>query len=168
MDRNKSLKLIVILIACALCVNIPSGCNRLSSNELILKSYDFKYKDIIISADANMSELLSALGKPISYDEAPSCAFEGMDKLYRYNGFEIRTYPDGKEDLIYQIIFLNDLVSTQEGIRIGSTRKDVISSYGDDYTALGSTIIYKSANCNLQFIFRDGKVSAIVYKSQVN
>ncbi len=167
MDRNKFLKLIVVLIACAFCVNILFGCSRLSEENLLPKSYDFKYNDIIISTDDNMSELLSALGEPRAYDEAPSCAFEGLDKIYRYNGFEIRTYPDGKQDLVYQIIFLNDLVSTQEGIRIGSSRQDVISRYGDDYTDLGSGIVYKCANCNLQFIFRDGKVSSVIYKSQV-
>ena len=59
------------------------------------------------------------------------------------------------------------MVSTPEGISIGSTREKVIETYGDGYEAVGENISYKSEKTCLQFIFRDGKVTSVKYLALV-
>lgn len=110
-----------------------------------------------------MSAVLDALGKWNAYDESPSCAFEGLDKVYKYSGFDIQTYPDGDKDYIYMITLTNDMVETPEGISVGDTRAEVIAKYGDGYTSVGENLQYEADNCVLQFIFREGRVSSIKY-----
>ena len=56
----------------------------------------------------------SVLGEPMHYFEAPSCAFEGMDKIYSYSGFEFTTYTKDNVDYIASIVFLDDTVTTRE------------------------------------------------------
>jgi len=111
--------------------------------------------------------ILSALGEPKAYDESPSCAFEGLDKVYTYSGFEIQTYTEDGKDYIYMIVLTNDLVKTPEGISIGASKSAVIEKYGDQYTSVGENMQYEAENCTLQFIFRDGKVSSIKYTAKV-
>lgn len=126
-------------------------------------NYSFFTGEVEIFPGDEMSVILDALGEWNSYDESPSCAFEGLDKVYRYSGFEIQTYPEGDKDYVYMITLTNDMVQTLEGISIGDAKADVIAKYGDGYTAVGENIQYKGDNCTLQFIFRDGKVSSIKY-----
>ena len=49
--------------------------------------------DVQIVIDAEAEPIVEALGEPKSYFEAASCAFEGLDKIYTYGGFEVNTYP---------------------------------------------------------------------------
>ncbi len=126
-------------------------------------NYSFFTGEIEIFPGDEVTVILENLGAPLSYDESPSCAFEGLDKVYRYSGFEIQTYPEGDKDYVYMITLTNDLVETLEGVSIGDEKADVIAKYGEDYTSVGENIQYKANNCTLQFIFRDGKVSSIKY-----
>lgn len=131
------------------------------------KGYVFKQGNVVVQIDAEAEAIIAALGEPISYFEAASCAFEGLDKMYTYNSFEVDTYPVDDKDYISAIIFKDDSITTAEGIAIGETRDRVEAVYGTDYEEQGSMIVYKKDGMKLSFIFEGGAVSSIQYGTMV-
>ena len=125
--------------------------------------YSFVYKNTALTPHAKMSELLSDIGDPASYEESPSCLYQGLDKDYTYPGFKLRTYPENEVDYVLNICFTDDSVATPEGIMLGSTRSDVINAYGSSFTERNGNVIYVKGNTELRFRFDGDSVSAIEY-----
>ena len=121
------------------------------------------YQGCALPANADFAPLLTYLGDPVNYFEAESCAFEGLDKTYTYDGVEIVTYPDEDVDRISSVRILSEAVSTPEGITIGSTPEDVTAAYGEDYTAMGQQYTYEDGDCLLSVLFQDGKAVSVEY-----
>ncbi|MCL1830027.1 MAG: hypothetical protein FWG21_01200, partial [Oscillospiraceae bacterium] len=59
--------------------------------------YLFRYMGFDIAIDDDMEDIIAVLGEPLSYFEATSCAFDGLDKTYTYSGFDIVTRPEGEK-----------------------------------------------------------------------
>lgn len=125
--------------------------------------YTLTYKDasIDVTPDQNMSEVIAALGDADSYFEAASCAFEGLDKTYMYGHVEVDTYPQGEEDFISSIYFLDDLAVTNEGVRVGSSKEEMEAAYGTDYSVVGTECIYAKGNSELRIIVEGDRVSSV-------
>ena len=129
--------------------------------------YTFSYNGTAIEMDADASPVLEKLGEPASYFEAASCAFEGLDKTYTYNGFELDTYPNGDKDQVSAVVLKDDSVATLEGICIGDSREKLLEAYPDGGTEECGMIIYKKAGMKLIFILQDDEVKSIEYRSTV-
>ncbi|MDE7221264.1 MAG: hypothetical protein K2O45_16880 [Oscillospiraceae bacterium] len=125
--------------------------------------YVLAYQGCALPANADFAPLLAYLGDPANYFEAESCAFEGLDKTYTYDGVEIVTYPDGDVDRISSVRILTNAVSTPEGITIGSTPEDVTAAYGEEYDAIGQQYTYEDGDCLLSVLFQDGKAISVEY-----
>ena len=115
-----------------------------------------------VAIDGNMADALEALGEPISYFEAASCAFEGLDKTYTYSGFIITTRPDGERDLVNSVLLTDDSAATPEGVYIGCSEEDVTAAYGEGERS-ENMISYTKGNSALNFILKDGKVISVEY-----
>lgn len=129
------------------------------------KGYAFVYNGTTVEVDADAAPIVEKLGEPASYYEAASCAFEGLDKIYTYNGFEINTYPSEDKDYVSAIVLRDDSVSTAEGICIGDTLEKVQEAYGQG-TEKDGMIVYEKDGMSLCFIMKD-TVSSIEYRSNV-
>ncbi len=129
--------------------------------------YSFETGGVILSVDMDMAEVLEKLGEPMSYFEAESCAFHGLDKVYTYAGFEIDTYPQDGRDYISNIVLKDDTVATKEGISISMLWDDVADAYGDGYVEEDGMFVYERDGMKLCFIFTDGFISSIEYRSHV-
>lgn len=81
---------------------------------------------------------------------APSCAFDGEDKVYIYDGFEVQAGALGGVDYLTGIIINDDSVATPEGVKIGSTLTEMVNLYGDDYEEVYGQYIYEDDE--VQFI----------------
>lgn len=137
-----------------------------NQNENIPKEregYFFEYKGIQIGINDEAAPILEALGEPMYYFEAPSCAFEGMDKIYSYSGFEITTYTKDKKDYIASVIFLDDTVTTREGITLNATLEDIVAAYGSEYEKSFNQYSFSDGNCVLSFILEDNEVVSVEY-----
>lgn len=136
-----------------------------------LKGYIFQVKvgsqNVSVTTDLDMAEVLDELGKANSYFESASCAFQGLDKVYTYDHFQIETYPDGKKDRICTIVLLDDLIETPEGISIGMTEQDVEKAYGTDFEDIKGMKVYTKDESHLAFVIRDGVIESIQYYSAV-
>lgn len=120
-----------------------------------------------IVTDVEVTDTLKALGEPLSYFEAASCAFEGLDKMYTYDHFEIDTYPKGEKDYISSIILLDDMIATPEGVYIGMTQSDMETAYGTEYEMAAGACVYTKGNVHLSFIIKDEEIVSITYTSSV-
>ncbi len=127
----KKWKVMALLLACVMCMAACGSADQgqgesdvseqPSSQVTDAETQDkeeagfvFVYGDTEIQMGHLMSEYLDALGEPISYFEAASCAFDGLDKMYSYNSFQITTYPVGDKDYVGSITFLDDMIETKE------------------------------------------------------
>lgn len=131
------------------CALLLCGCgNSSTENETTSQTADnanvFSYtiNGVAIVPGEDFSEALSKLGEPVDFNEAASCYFDGMDKQYFYDGFEIKTYPVGDKDYVQDICVSVDTYSTPEGITIGSSLEDVVAAYGEDYEKMGKMYNY--------------------------
>ncbi len=171
------MKRICILLLCFLlvfssCATPPDDNNKPDNyetdnkqHETVKSKYTFKATSsdsFEIYIDQDMADVLSAIGEPLSYFEAASCAFSGLDKTYTYAGFVITTRPDGDKDYVNSIFLTDDSVTTPEGLYIGVSADKVISTYGNG-TQTDALISYKDGNTSLNFIMKNSSVISIEY-----
>ena len=124
-------------------------------------AYVFQSGDVTIAMNAEAAAIVEALGEYDDYFESESCAFDGLDKEYTYGSFILRTYPLEDVDYVSSVEIRDDLVSTPEGISIGSSAEDVVEAYGEP--AEEGTYSYTKGDCTLLFLVTDGAVSSIQY-----
>jgi hypothetical protein len=130
--------------------------------------FEFNYNNIAIHMNDKADKIVDALGKPQDYFEAPSCAFQGLDKIYYYSGFNLSTYPGSDGDYVLAIDFSDDSVSTKEGITLGAARDKVVEAYGKDYTEDNGSLIYTKGKTKLTFLMEGDAVTSINYEFITN
>ncbi len=116
--------------------------------------------------DDEAKPILEKLGDPpFGTFESPSCAFQGIDRTYYYNGFEVYTYTEGDDDKEYffTVRLMSDAVSTTEGVSIGDKAEKVIETYGKEYTETSNQYVYADQNSKLSFKIVNGEVTDIEY-----
>ena len=102
-------------------------------------------------------------GEYVGYSEIMSCAFDGLDKIYKYDHFEITTYPQGEKDYIYSIYFLDVNAKTTEGLSISDSYQKMIEKYGNKYEKKDDEYIYRLGKTTLHFIVKDDVIESIEY-----
>lgn len=126
--------------------------------------FAFTYKDTAITPGAPMEPVLEQIGEPQNLFEAPSCAFDGEDKIYYYPGFIINTYPDNGADYILSLSFQDDNVQTAEGLRLGMSEADITAAYGEgDWNDAKTQLSYSSNGTSLAFLLDSGSIISINY-----
>ncbi len=135
-------------IICVLCVMMMclTGCGGEKGSSSGNKNDAFKAVvkgNIEIELGKSAAKVIETLGEPDKYEEAASCYFDGMDKVYNYGSFEIRTYPDGDNDMVQDVCIMKpgDKAAGSD-ITVGSSLDDVLSAYGDKYTLVGKMYKY--------------------------
>ena len=103
------------------------------------------------------------LGYLYTYSETPSCAFDGLDKTYTYQDYEITTYPNNEEDLISSIYFLTDAIQTKEGVKLGDNKTKMLDTYGDNYQEKDNIYTYVKNKTSLEFMLQDDVIISIEY-----
>ena len=162
---KKFIILALIALACLGLVACNSEKKDMAVDQPVESGYKVIIKDTEIVPGAEMSSVLSALGEPKKYFESESCAFQGLDKVYTYDGVVIRTYPDKEVDYVLSVELKDDTVATEEGISIGDSRDKVIETYGESPSqSTDSSLSYAKGGSVVSFMFgNDGSVSSITY-----
>jgi len=128
----------------------------------------FLFRGASIHMDQAMDELLPRLGEPTGIFEAPSCAFDGIDRIFGFPGVDILTYPVGDRDLIHTINFRDDSITTTEGIYLGSSWADVLEAYGSDYSQDVNMFQFTRGRTTLSFFLDGDMVVGIIYALIMN
>ncbi len=164
-------KIICLLVTLVAVLSLASCAAEPSATDLSAGVFTFSNGETEITLGSEASTVLAALGEPLDYSESPSCAFEGLDKLYIYAGFRIETAPmkaDGKEYL-YGVELTDDSYATSKGIKIGDSKARVLEAYdgAEGYRVsegAGEILCISSDGAySLQFILRGENVTNIQY-----
>ncbi|MBD5460686.1 MAG: hypothetical protein HDR26_07050 [Lachnospiraceae bacterium] len=145
----------------------PSEGTQQQTPEGKVDGYVFVYNGVTISVDELMQTVLDQLGEPLTVYEAPSCAFDGVDKIYTYSSVEIQTYPAEDGDRISMIVLKDDMVSTPEQVSLFGYEGDITDAYGENYTEENGMRVYTKGGMKLRFILEGGEIVSIEYVSTV-
>lgn len=156
---------LVFVLSFAACGETPADNG--DTNVPKESGYSFTVKGVKVEMNVDAADVISALGDAKSYTEEASCAFEGLDKTYGYGGYFVSTYPDGDKDYVYSAWFVDDSVTTEEGIYIGSTKAAVEKAYGADCFGDSNTATLTKGKTKLIILLTDDAVSSIQYQAVV-
>ena len=159
-------KIIAMLLAAAMMLCF-AACDTPETpdnpTEPVQDSFTFTYKGTKIALHAPADQVIAALGEPLEYSESTSCAFDGLDKSYKYGSFYLETYPIGDKDYVYGWWFVDDLVETDEGICIGSSKAAVDAAYGvENFNGTNAYTVKKGSGV-LTIILEKDVVSSVQY-----
>lgn len=133
------------------------------------RGYVFENGGTAIEIDTKVDIYTSKLGEPKGgYYEAKSCAFDGLDKFWYYDGFTIQAYQKDGVDLVYMVSLTDDTVKTKEGVKIGDTKDKMTSVYGSGCKVDGNMYLYESGNMMLEFNIKDDIIISIAYTLKTN
>lgn len=149
--------------------NVPEPSEGMTSGDeaVSYKGYAFIHNGAVIEMDAEAASVIEQLGDPDSYFEAPSCAFEGIDRIYTYGSFELDTYPRDGKDYVSSVIFKDDTIATSEGIGIGDSAAKMEEAYGTGWTDRDGMAVYEKDGMKLCFILDGEEIVSIEYRSRV-
>lgn len=89
-----------------------------------------------------------------AYVEAASCYYDGLDKVFSYDGYEVTTYPKEDGDYIQDINISSDSIKTDKNVGVGSTLEELEKVYGSDYTLSGKMYqYYQDDNSKYMYFF---------------
>ena len=123
----------------------------------------FSYGEHIIKMDQDITDVLEMLGDPLGVFEAPSCAFDGIDRIFSFPGIQIHTYPFEDKDLVHTISLRDDSVSTVEGIYLGTAPEKVFNIYGDIFENEFDMFTFTRGQTTLSLLIENNMVVAITY-----
>lgn len=181
--KNTTHKLSAVLLALTLCLALLAGCggnnsqagNGNTSGSQSQNSgteggdaqdasvFVFTSNGVDVTMNAEADPIVAALGEPISTFDAPSCAFQGTDYVYTYDGFQLNTYPLNDVNYVSSVVLTSDAVATPEGLEIGGTMEDMIAAYGEDYTEEYGMYTYTRGDSQLAVLIGDGAITSIEY-----
>lgn len=149
-----------ILCICMLVLVFSTGCKAKTDgnsdkqqSEQSKSEFKYEINGVALVPGESVADAIGALGEPAEYNEAASCYYEGMDKQYGYEGFEIRTYPKGDDDIIQDVCVTGSEYKTPEGIGIGSALSDVLAQYGEEYNLVGKMYKYYADDVHYKYFF---------------
>lgn len=169
--RKRSIAAAGIMVMCLGLMACGSASNTGSSNTATQAAstssagyvYTSNGTDIKINDDVNA--IVSKLGTPKGGTyEAKSCAFDGMDKFWYYDGFTLQAYQNDGKDVVYSVTFTDDTVKTKEGVKIGDSKDKVTQAYGSSFKENNGQLVYESGNMKLSFGMKDNKVQSVIYE----
>ena len=161
--------LIVIVIIALIVVGVIFFSKNSSKNSSSTEGTSQTAEDVFTFIDNGKAIPLGAeysslnLGEPKDYYEVQSCAFNGLDKIYIFENYEVHTYPDGDSDKVLSVYLINSNATTKEGIKIGDSFDAMVEAYGSDYEQLDTQYTYSKGLTQLKFIAEDNLISSIEY-----
>jgi hypothetical protein len=144
----------------------PTPTLVLKASEAKTEGWIFSFEGVDVAMDAAAKELIEKMPEYESVYEAPSCAFEGMDRVYNYGSFEINTYEVSGTEYISAVIFKDDLAETQEGAYIGMSLNEMEAIYGIGKEE-GNGLVYEKGGMKLRFFLKGGQITQIQYLSTI-
>ena len=156
--------IIIIAVAIGLVVFISNSNTTTSGGEssTTQEMYAFKANETEIGLGDNLLNL--ELPEASNVYKTESCAFDGIEKTYTYEDYEITTCVKEDSEDIISIYFTSDQVSTNEGIKIGDSIDTMKQAYGEDFELADVSYTYKKGNSTLTFIADNDVITSIEYR----
>ncbi len=123
----------------------------------------FDYQGTEIHLHDDFAPILAALGEPTSYTESASCAFVGKDKTYNYGSFVVTTYQVEDRDYVYSFWFVDDSVTTSDGLYIGAPQSQAETACGLETYNGTNAYLQNEGDTRRIVIVTNGIISSIQY-----
>ncbi len=159
-------RILALSLAALMLILCLTACNTTDSNGSDGSGYTFVSGNAEIAIGQSAEDAIQKLGAYRSVNESASCGgIPGVDRVYTYAGFRVKTTPAEGGDIVCQIVLSDDSRKTPEGVYIGmpaADAKSLMSRTGNPET-VGENLVYKSGDMKLQILIRDGYVVGIQY-----
>lgn len=167
MKKGFRIKLAAVLAAVCMaavpCSAQAFGLKKVSEAQNTEDSFYFQSGDVKIEMDAEAAPVIAGLGavtKPVC--EVDSCAYQGKDRLYTYDGMEVSTNQVKGKERIASLLVRGSGLSTPEGLKIGSKEAEIVKLYGSTTPEFG-IYRYQKGNAELSIYTTAGVVDEIEY-----
>ena len=151
-----------MLVACG-GDNTEKSSESVGKEQTTTEGFTWDADGVELSIDATKENTVDKIEEEAEYFESPSCAYDGVDKIYSYNNYSVTFYEGDGEDGISLITLTSDLVSTEEGLSVGSTKEEVLATYGDPAKDDKNLVVYENGKTELRFILKDDVVVSVEY-----
>ena len=129
--------------------------------------YVFNADGVEIRIMDEAEPVLAKLGEAASTFEADSCAFQGKDYFYYYDGYQLMVNDVEGVKRITSITLVDDTVKSPEGVGIGVDEAKITEAFGEPASKTEEMYTYRYNTTSLQISVKSGKVTAMVYAYQV-
>lgn len=154
--------IIAVIVAVVIITNRGNNDNAVESNGAIEETYSIKYEGVEIVPGTEFNP--DNISQEAALSEIPSCAFNGTDKVYTYDNVEITVATINGKDTVYSVYFVDDGITTNEGVKITDIRDKMIEQYGTEYKEqLGNRYTYTKGNVELSFNIENDIITGIDY-----
>lgn len=130
-------------------VLVASGCAKKDSGA----AFGYNNGELTLTPGEKFDAQADGLAETTAYMEAASCYYDGLDKVFTYDGYEVTTFPKEDGDYIQDINISSESIKTDKGIGVGSALADVEEAYGKDYTISGKMYKYYQDNTKYMYFF---------------
>ena len=166
-SKNRILKFFLVIAFIFLILIMLTGCGEeknLKQEKVLEKSFSVKYDGANIVPGVKFDE--SKISETANISEIPSCAFEGVDKVYTYPNVEITVADIDGVPTVYSVYFMDETISTGEGVKISDSKELMIEKYGENYeNSLENKYDYVDVKngVTLSFIIENNIITGIEY-----
>ncbi|MEZ4358270.1 MAG: hypothetical protein R2876_06590 [Eubacteriales bacterium] len=133
-------KKIALIMGLMLIFAVLSACSENNESTDASQTAGFSKEDLAVTVNGadyklrvDSAPILAALGDGYEYMEVISCVYDGKDKTFTYPGIIVNTVPVEGKDVVEMFTLTDSTYSTSKGIKVGDTKDDIISVYGEDY-----------------------------------
>ncbi|MCL2416176.1 MAG: hypothetical protein FWD01_05105 [Defluviitaleaceae bacterium] len=144
-------------------VGTAVGTQNATENVAVPAWFSLPVNGFVIELNQDIQIVLNNLGEPLGMFEAPSCAFDGIDRIFSFPGLQIHTYPVGDNDFVHTISIRDDSISTTNGIYLGSGFADMLEAYGTDYIEEFGMYTFTNGRYTLEFFVENDIIMGITY-----
>ena len=153
-------KVLFFLIILLLLITI---CTKVANNkEEPVNDYYLTYNEIDIKLNTLFSNTYALIGE---YNANRIEDYENyQSNIYEYDYFEIETFYENNTEKISSINLTSNEIATRENIKIGSSKEEILNTYGNEYKVIGDNIyIFTHNNTSIEFIIENNYIMGIKY-----
>jgi hypothetical protein len=140
-----------------------SGSAAATTAEALADTLYYDANGVIVHVFDKADDALGSLGEPSGTFEAASCAYQGMDYFYYYDGFQLTVNDIEGTKRVTTITVVDDTVSIPQGVKIGSTQDEMLRLMGSNYTESAGLYAFTEGDTTLQIQIKEGKVASMLY-----
>lgn len=138
--KNRIIAIVLVLTVC-----LFTGCKK-------EEVFGFNNGKVTLVPGDKFSPADDGLGETVKYMEAPSCYYDGLDKIFTYDGYKVTTYPSGGKDYIQEITVEGNF-KTAKGIGVGDSLDSIFAAYGEDAEITGKLYRYYEDDSKYIYFF---------------
>lgn len=129
-----------------------------TATDAVVDGYSWEIEGITINIGDLEADTVEHISEESNYFEEPSCASDGIDRVYSYNNYEILFSETNGVFGVSMIRLTSDLVSTIEGVSIGDSVESAKEACGEPTDETEGVLLYIKGETELRLIISEEEV----------